>query len=189
MFVKLLKLEKKEIKMRMIKYTKCRNIIYKIIKNNLNNKKCVLHGPEIVFEKEEEYYKLLLKEERLSNTLYISFPNLEANLILDLLSDKIACNAGAACHSETISISYVLSIMNVNPDVGMGTNRILTSLDLTKNKTEEAANFIVKTVNELYKNKNNNNEDNEYNDIYDECIINNDLSNIRLTKNTHGMGC
>ena len=187
-------LVEKELKNRMIKYAKCRNIIYKIIKNNVKNK-CILQGPEIdlneydkINNNDDEYYKLLLKEQRLSNTLYISFPNLEANLILDLLNDKIACSAGAACHSEEIHMSYVLSSMNVKPEVAMGTLRISTGLDLNENKAEEAANYIIKTVNDLYQTKNNSNE-NDDDDVHDECIINNDISNVRLTKNTHGMGC
>ena len=162
----------KELDERMIHFKKTRNIIYKILKENTPN--LILHGPSIDID--EDITKQ--NEKRLSNTLYVSFPNLEANLILDLLSNKIACSAGAACHSDEVKMSYVLTAMNVAPSVAMGTLRISTGIMLTEKQAEEAANYIAKTVNDLYKSKEDTKEENHIQDY--QC---------RLTKNTHGMGC
>ena len=162
----------KELNERMIHFKKTRNIIYKILKENTPN--LILHGPSIDID--EDITKQ--NEKRLSNTLYVSFPNLEANLILDLLSNKIACSAGAACHSDEVKMSYVLTAMNVAPSVAMGTLRISTGIMLTEKQAEEAANYIAKTVNDLYKSKEDTKEENHIQDY--QC---------RLTKNTHGMGC
>lgn len=162
----------KELNERMIHFKKTRNIIYRILKTNTPN--LILHGPSI--DLDEDITKN--QEKRLSNTLYISFPNLEANLILDLLSNKIACSAGAACHSDEIKMSYVLTAMNVSPSIAMGTLRISTGIKLTEKEAEEAANFIAKTVNDLYKTKEGK-----------QVEQNSDNYQCRLTKNTHGMGC
>ena len=160
-----------ELNDRIIHFKKTRNLIYKILKENTN---CILHGPQIDLEGD-----LSLDEKRLSNTLYISFPNISANLILDMLSNKIACSAGAACHSDEVTMSYVLSAMNVTPDVAMGTLRISTGIKTSEKDCEDAGNYIVNVINELMsKNDKNTNINNN---------INSDL--CRLTKNTHGMGC
>ena len=157
----------KELKNRIKHFKKTRNILYKaLIENNPN---IILHGPSINVDDD-----LDKEEQRLSNTLYISFPNIKANLILDLLSDKIACSSGAACHSDEVKMSYVLSAMNVQPEVAMGTLRISTGLRLTETDAELSAKYINNVVNDLYSNNNNNN-------------IN--TVQCRLTKNTHGMGC
>jgi selenium donor protein len=159
-----------ELNNRILHFKKTRNIIYKILSENTN---CILHGPPINLNDD-----LNNIEKRLSNTLYISFPNISANLILDMLSNKIACSAGAACHSDEVTMSYVLNAMKVTPEVAMGTLRISTGINTTEKNCEDAANFIVNVINEL-SNKNNNNLNNNINDG-DIC---------RLTKNTHGMGC
>ncbi len=61
--------------------------------------------------------------DRLPNTLSISFPGRVAGEILDLLPD-VALSAGAACHSEGVHISHVLSAMGVPNEFALGTLRI-----------------------------------------------------------------
>ncbi|NLN69997.1 MAG: cysteine desulfurase [Chloroflexi bacterium] len=52
-------------------------------------------------------------DERLPNTLNLSFHNIEANTLLDSISGFIAASAGAACHAGHIEVSGVLRAMNV----------------------------------------------------------------------------
>ena len=124
-----------------------RNIIYKTISDKIPKTNYVLQGPEIDVNidinklTEEQLLDLVKKERRLSNTLYISFPGIEANLILDKLSDKIACSAGAACHSEGVTMSYVLQAMKVSPQVAMGTLRISTGVLTTEKDAVKMKDF------------------------------------------------
>ncbi len=61
--------------------------------------------------------------ERLPNTLSISYPGRVAGEILAQLPD-VAVSAGAACHSDGVHISHVLSAMGVPVDFALGTLRI-----------------------------------------------------------------
>ena len=162
-----------------------RNIIYKILSKEVPQS--ILHGPIIDYNidikklSDKEILELVNKEKRLSNTLYISFPGVQANLILDKLSNKIACSAGAACHSDGVNMSHVLQAMNVKPEIAMGTLRISTGIKTTEKMAEESAKNIAEVVKKLINvDKNNNLVSNKDDEI---------LENCRLTKDTHGMGC
>ncbi|ELR15126.1 aminotransferase class V, putative [Acanthamoeba castellanii str. Neff] len=50
---------------------------------------------------------------RLPNTLSISFRGIEANALLSEIHAQVAASAGAACHSESITVSPVLTAMRV----------------------------------------------------------------------------
>jgi cysteine desulfurase len=60
---------------------------------------------------------------RLPNTLSISYPGRVAGEILAQLQD-VALSAGAACHSDGVHISHVLTAMGVPPEFALGTLRI-----------------------------------------------------------------
>ena len=162
----------KELEERMNHFRKTRNIIYKILFENFGNS-LKLQGPPIDFDNNKI-------ENRLSNTLFISFPGVEANLILDLLSDKIACSAGAACHSEDVKMSHVLEAMKVAPYIAMGTLRLSTGLKLTIEEAEKSGIIISDIVKKLLEQKNKN--------IPEKDILEPD-EEIKLTKTTHGLGC
>ena len=177
---------------RMRQFMITRNIIYKTISEKVPKNYYVLQGPEIDTNidinklNDEQLIELVKKEKRLTNTLYISFPGIEANLILDKLSDKIACSAGAACHSEGVNMSHVLQAMKVNPQIAMGTLRISTGVLTTEKDAEESAKSIAEVVLQLMPKNNILEESNLLKYVKeDEEAIN----NCRLTKNTHGMGC
>ena len=177
---------------RMRQFMITRNIIYKTISEKVPKNYYVLQGPEIDTNidinklNDEQLIELVKKEKRLTNTLYISFPGIEANLILDKLSDKIACSAGAACHSEGVNMSHVLQAMKVNPQIAMGTLRISTGVLTTEKDAEESAKNIAEVVLQLMPKNNILEESNLLKYVKeDEEAIN----NCRLTKNTHGMGC
>lgn len=165
----------KEFHERIAHFTKTRNLILQVLKKKFNNF-IKIHGPEISEENIEP-----TKEKRLSNTLFVSFPGIEANLILDLLSDKVACSAGAACHSDDIKISHVLEAMGVSPEVAMGTIRISTGLKLTEEEALKAAESICETVSKILGERSLENKEFEEQQK--------DNEDIKLTKTTHGLGC
>jgi cysteine desulfurase len=85
-------------------------------------------------------------EKCLPNTLSISFPNKEANILLQNMQG-IAASAGAACHSEGVTISGVLKAINLPEHIAKGTIRFSTGKFLTFKDVEFAIETIIKTIN------------------------------------------
>jgi len=90
-------------------------------------------------------------EKRLPNTCSISFPNIEANKILAELT-TVAASAGAACHSDGVTVSSVLKAMNVPLEYSMGTIRFSVGRFTTENEIDQAIKDIVQVVNKLKSN-------------------------------------
>lgn len=88
-------------------------------------------------------------EERLPNTLSLSFRGLEANGILAEISDEIAASAGAACHAGTVEMSHVLNAMKISEETGKGTLRFSVGRMTTANQIETAAEVICKAIKKL----------------------------------------
>jgi cysteine desulfurase len=86
------------------------------------------------------------REKRLPNTLSISFQDLEANRILDNIGLEIAASAGAACHSDTVEISYVLKAMNIPVGWAKGTLRLTTGRNTTADDIDRAVQVISEAV-------------------------------------------
>ena len=114
-------------------------------------------------------------EKRLPNTLSISFPHVEANVLLNELSEKgIAASAGAACHTDNIEVSPVLKAMGIDDHYAMGTIRFSSG----KYTTTEEINYTVKMIKETVDRMKPAGEP-----------IKPESGNIRLTQYAHGMGC
>ncbi len=114
-------------------------------------------------------------QKRLPNTLSISFPGLEANTILSQLT-TVAASAGAACHSDRIDVSHVLSAMKVPLEYAMGTIRLSTGRMTTLQEVEEAAQEIYQVIQQLSPQST-------------EPVIVVDAKEVKLTQYTHGLGC
>ncbi len=116
-------------------------------------------------------------KKRLPNTLSVSFRKIEANTLLSEI-EGVAASAGAACHSERVDVSPVLTAMKVPLDFAMGTVRFSTGKFLTTTQIDEATGIILNAVNRL-KPKNAENENAAM--IF--------TGEIKLTHFTHGLGC
>ncbi len=81
----------------------------------------------------------------LPNTLNLSFHNLEANTVLSGLHD-VAASAGAACHSDAITISPVLQAMAVPMEWAMGTIRFSVGRTTTAEEIDRAVAAICRVV-------------------------------------------
>jgi cysteine desulfurase len=110
---------------------------------------------------------------RLPNTLSLSFPGIEANLVLSELTNDLAASAGAACHAGETNISATLKAMGVPPEIAMGTIRFSTGRFLNEEDIENASGAIIEVVSRL-------------SSVNPEVI---DSATIRLTQYTHGLGC
>jgi len=115
-------------------------------------------------------------EKRLPNTLSLSFANIEADTLLSEL-EGIAASAGAACHSDSVDISPTLQAMNVPLEYAMGTIRFSTGKMTTNEEIDKAAELVVETVARLKPASS------------EMVTVASDLSDIRLTHFTHGLGC
>ena len=85
-------------------------------------------------------------QQRLPNTLSISFLGLEANRILDAIGSEVAASAGAACHSDTVQISGVLKAMKVPLKWAIGTLRLTTGRMTTTGDIDRATQVICGAV-------------------------------------------
>ena len=88
-------------------------------------------------------------QNRLPNTLSISFLDLEANRILDTIGTEVAASAGAACHSDTVQISDVLKAMEVPLEWAKGTLRLTTGRMTTAADIDRAVQVICAAVKKL----------------------------------------
>jgi cysteine desulfurase len=87
----------------------------------------------------------------LPNTLSVSFKGLEANRILEEIGLEIAASAGAACHSDLVEISHVLSAMGLSQHWAKGTIRFSTGKNTSDAAIETAVRVILKALNTLAK--------------------------------------
>jgi len=118
-------------------------------------------------------------ENRLSNTLNVSFPKIEANILLNEMESKgIAASAGAACHTDNIDVSPVLTAIKLNTEFAMGTIRFSVGKNTTEDEINRASQIIIDTVKTL--------QPTEEKGITNQFSS---LSNIKLTSFTQGLGC
>ena len=88
-------------------------------------------------------------QNRLPNTLSISFLDLEANRILDFIGPKVAASAGAACHSDSVKVSGVLEAMKIPLEWAKGTLRLTTGRMTTEADIDTAVGVICSAVNKF----------------------------------------
>ncbi|HDR68421.1 MAG TPA: selenide, water dikinase SelD [Bacteroidaceae bacterium] len=118
-------------------------------------------------------------QQRLPNTLSLSFHKIEANILLNEMELKgIAASAGAACHTDSIDLSPVLTAIKLNTDYAMGTIRFSTGKYTTEDEIDRASEIIIDIVNNL--------RPFEGVQVQEAGII---LQQVQLTKYTQGLGC
>ncbi|MFU8827097.1 MAG: cysteine desulfurase family protein [Brevefilum sp.] len=88
-------------------------------------------------------------EQRLPNTLNISFLHIEANVLLEELSAGLAASAGAACHADHVEISSVLRAMNVPIEWAKGALRFSVGAMTRPEDIDRAVEFISAAVRQI----------------------------------------
>lgn len=114
-------------------------------------------------------------DNRLPNTLSISFPNIDANTLLSELKE-IAASPGAACHADVAEPSYVLMAMKVPLDLALGTIRFSVGALNDAEQIDKAIAVISQAVKRLKP-------------ALAEAAEKALGSTIKLTHFTHGLGC
>lgn len=115
-------------------------------------------------------------EKRLPNTLNVSFPGIDANTLLDELTE-VAASPGAACHTDVAEPSAVLVAMKVPIEQALGTIRFSTGKLNDEEQIDRAIEYIVSAVKRLRP------------DSAEEAPIISVGTDIKLTHFTHGLGC
>jgi selenium donor protein len=113
--------------------------------------------------------------DRLPNTSSVAFPGVDANLLLTRLADEIGASAGAACHTDAVHPSAVLSAMGVDAATAMSTLRFSVGRFTTADEVERAARRVVEVARELAGDR-----------VTSSAAAG---TAVRLTRFTHGLGC
>ncbi len=116
-------------------------------------------------------------EQRLPNTVSVSFANIEANTLLSEIEDRVAASAGAACHSDQVDLSPTLEAMKVPIEFAMGTIRFSTGKLTTEKEIDSVISIVSETVKRLQ----------PVSTVSDP--IRSDMDDIKLTHFTQGLGC
>jgi cysteine desulfurase len=120
------------------------------LENNMNQMKKMRDMLENGLRKEIKEIKLNgHPEKRLPNTISLSFPDLEANKILEEIGLEVAASAGAACHSDTVEVSHVLKAMEVPLNTAKGTLRFSTGKMTTEAEIDKAIKVISSAVKKM----------------------------------------
>lgn len=77
-------------------------------------------------------------EQRLPNTLHVSFPGVSGRLLLAEVADVLAASVGSACHSEHDAISGVLAAMVVDATRAAGAVRLSVGRMTTSDEIHRA---------------------------------------------------
>jgi cysteine desulfurase NifS len=85
-------------------------------------------------------------ELRLPNTLSLGFYKVEANTLIAQISNRVAVSAGAACHSDKITVSKVLQAMRVPLDYAMGTLRFSVGRGTTIDQIDRSVEIIASSI-------------------------------------------
>lgn len=82
-------------------------------------------------------------EQRLPNTLHVSFPGVSGRLLLAEVAEVLAASVGSACHSEHDAVSGVLAAMGVDATRAAGAVRLSVGRMTTSDEIHRAAKSLV----------------------------------------------
>ncbi|MES2237221.1 MAG: aminotransferase class V-fold PLP-dependent enzyme [Pseudomonadota bacterium] len=82
-------------------------------------------------------------DQRLPNTLHISFPGASGRRLLDQASHIVAASLGSACHSEHDAVSGVLAAMGADSVRATGAVRLSVGAMTTPDEVSRAANGLI----------------------------------------------
>ena len=88
-------------------------------------------------------------EQRLPNTLSVSFPGVSGRDLLEQCKEEVAASVGSACHEGDAVVSGVLGAMGVDTDRAVGAVRLSIGVPTTEADIEHAARALVAAWGEL----------------------------------------
>jgi cysteine desulfurase len=82
-------------------------------------------------------------EQRLPNTLNLSFPGADGRNLLALAAEEVAASVGSACHEEDEAVSGVLGAMGIELDRARAAVRLSIGTPTTEAEIERAARALI----------------------------------------------
>ena len=82
-------------------------------------------------------------EQRLPNTLHVSFPAVSGRRLLAEVGDRVAASVGSACHSEHDAVSGVLAAMGIDAARAAGAVRLSVGAMTTSDEVGRAAASLI----------------------------------------------
>jgi cysteine desulfurase len=82
-------------------------------------------------------------DQRLPNTLNLSFPGVDGRDLLAHAAAEVAASVGSACHEDDATVSGVLGAMGINTDRARGAVRLSLGTPSTGAKIERAAKALI----------------------------------------------
>jgi cysteine desulfurase len=82
-------------------------------------------------------------EDRLPNTLNVSFPRASGRALLQSAEADVAASLGAACHAESDSVSGVLAAMGIGYERAAGAVRLSVGLPTTEDEVRHAGRALI----------------------------------------------
>jgi cysteine desulfurase len=83
-------------------------------------------------------------EQRLPNTLNVSFPGVSGRALLHAVEADVAASVGSACHSESEAVSGALAAMGIGIDRAIGAVRLSVGIFTTEDEIRHAARVLVR---------------------------------------------
>jgi cysteine desulfurase len=88
-------------------------------------------------------------EQRLPNTLNVSFPGVDSTELQGRVRDRVACSTGCGCHAGTTAPSTTLLAIGRTEALATAALRLTLGLETTKAEIDEAGAVVTTAVNEL----------------------------------------
>jgi cysteine desulfurase len=82
-------------------------------------------------------------EQRLPNTLNLSFPGRDGRDLLAHAAAEVAASVGSACHEDGATVSGVLGAMGIETERALGAVRLSLGLPTTAAEVERAARALI----------------------------------------------
>ena len=82
-------------------------------------------------------------DQRLPNTLNLSFPDVTGRALLEAAADSIAASVGSACHEDSDAVSGVLAAMGVSPERARGAVRLSVGRFTSDGDIDRAADVLL----------------------------------------------
>jgi cysteine desulfurase len=120
-----------------------------------------LYGSHVKFLRDRLYSAILSgvpdaalnghPEERLPNTLNVSFPGVDSTELQALVRDRVACSTGCGCHAGTTAPSTTLLAIGRTEAQATAALRLSLGVETTEAEIDEAGTVLVTAVNQLRK--------------------------------------
>jgi len=85
-------------------------------------------------------------DERLPNTLNLSFPGIDSTKLQAAVRDRVACSTGCGCHAGKTAPSPTLLALGRDEGLATAALRLTLGLETTEDEIDEAASVIASAV-------------------------------------------